>query len=163
MKEIRILSKFCSFLITQSDLYRERKRIQFLSRYKIDGSSITKNVEIFNIQNVSIGIGTYMNSGQIHAGPNSKIIIGNYCAIGYNVHIKSYTHDIEQPTGLNIKMSDRDIEFGNNVWVGDNVYIKEGITIGNNVIIGANSVVTRSFPDSVIIGGCPAKELNKLK
>ncbi len=157
MKEIKLLSRLCSLIISQAELFRERKRIQYLNKFNIDGNKITKNVEIFNIENVSIGYGTYMNSGQLHAGPNSKIIIGKYCAIGYNVHIKSYTHDSNNPTGNNIKMTDKNIVIGDNVWIGDNVYIKEGLTIGNNVIIGANSVVTKSFSDSVVIAGSPAK------
>lgn len=47
--------------------------------------------------------------------------------------------------------------------IGDNVYICAGvkiignITIGNNVTIAPNSVVTKDFPDNVIIGGIPAK------
>jgi len=48
------------------------------------------------------------------------------------------------------------------VWIGSGVYIKGGITIGNNVAIGANSVVTRSFPDNVVIGGVPARIIRNI-
>ena len=47
--------------------------------------------------------------------------------------------------------------------IGDNVYIGPGaklfgpITIGNNVSIGANAVVNKSFPDSCVVVGVPAK------
>ncbi|MFA5771200.1 MAG: serine acetyltransferase [Thermoplasmata archaeon] len=50
--------------------------------------------------------------------------------------------------------------------LGDNVYIGPGaklfgdIKIGNNVAIGANSVVNKSFPDNITIGGIPAKILS---
>jgi maltose O-acetyltransferase len=163
MKEIKIVSKVCHFITNQSLYYKNRKRNDYLKKYGINGQNITANVEIFNIQNVKIGSNTYMNSGQIHAGPNSKIIIGDWCAIGYNVHIKSFTHDSANPTGNDLIMSDKNIYIGDNVWIGDNVYIKEGVSIGNNVIIGANSVVTKNIQSNLVFGGVPAKLLYNKK
>lgn len=158
-KEIKILSWLCHFFLKQAELYRMRKKCEYYKTYNIDFSKV-QNVEIFHIENVFIGKGSYINSGQLHAGPNSKITIGKNCDIGYNVHIKSYTHNPLNPTGEKKDMIDKDIIIGDNVWIGDNVYIKEGITIGNNIIIGANSVVTKSFDSGSIIGGCPAKLLS---
>lgn len=34
-----------------------------------------------------------------------------------------------------------------------------GVTIGNNVLVAAGSVVTKSIPDNVVVGGNPAKIL----
>lgn len=46
---------------------------------------------------------------------------------------------------------------GNNcfIWLGSKII--GNIKIGNNVIIAPNAVVTKDFPDNVIIGGIPAK------
>ena len=50
--------------------------------------------------------------------------------------------------------------------IGDNVYIGPGaklfgkINIGNNVAIGTNAVVNKDVPDSVTVGGVPAKIIN---
>ena len=49
------------------------------------------------------------------------------------------------------------ISIGNNVYIGNNALIMPGVSIGNNVIIGAGSVVTKSIPSDVIVGGNPAK------
>lgn len=157
-KEIRIISRLCHLILRQAELYRERQRKTYLKKFNLDPDRIG-NVEIFHIENVSVGKGSYFNGGQIHAGPNSKITIGENCAIGYNVHLKSYTHHAARATGKDAQMVDKDIRIGNNVWIGDNVYVKEGVVIGNNVVVGANSVVTKNIEDGAVVGGCPAKPL----
>lgn len=48
------------------------------------------------------------------------------------------------------------IRIGNFVYIGNNSLIMPGVTIGNNVLIGAGSVVTKSIPDNVVVGGNPA-------
>lgn len=157
-KEIKLISRLCHLIMKQAELYRDRQRQIHLKNFNLDPGRIGQ-VEIFHIEHVSIGQGSYFNGGQIHAGPNSRITIGENCAIGYNVHLKSYTHHAAHATGKDAQMVDKDICIGNNVWIGDNVYVKEGVTIGNNVVVGANSVVTKDIADGLVVGGCPAKPL----
>jgi len=109
--------------------------------------------------NIEIGAYTYINGGRFVTGPNSKIIIGEWCAIGHNVNIIARTHDIEKSTGPREERPrcERDIIIGNHVWIGTNVFIKEGVNIGDNSIIGANSVVTTDVAAGAIVGGVPAK------
>lgn len=114
---------------------------------------------IFLCGDITIGNNTYINGARIVSGRTSKIVIGEWCAIGHNVNIIGRTHHTQHATG---ELGDRptihkDIIIGNHVWIGTNVFIREGITIGNECVIGANSVVTKSFPDKSIIAGCPAK------
>lgn len=157
MRRIPIVDKICFFINSQSLLYQEKARRSFLLKYNINPDLVSRKVRIDNIINVTIGEGSYINSGMIFAGFDSRIIIGKYCAIGYNVSIKSRTHDKNCPTGEDSKHIEKDIVIGNNVWIGDNVFIREGVVIGNNCIVGANSVITKCFEDNVIIGGVPAK------
>jgi maltose O-acetyltransferase len=35
------------------------------------------------------------------------------------------------------------------------------VELGDNVIVGAGAVVTKSFPENVILGGVPAKIIGK--
>jgi acetyltransferase-like isoleucine patch superfamily enzyme len=51
----------------------------------------------------------------------------------------------------------RRVEIGNNVFIGVNSIIMPGVKIDDNVIVAAGSVVTKSVPSGVIIGGNPAK------
>jgi len=56
----------------------------------------------------------------------------------------------------------RQISIGNNVYIGYDTVIMPGVTIGDNVVIGAKSLVTKSFPSNVVIGGVPAKIIKTL-
>lgn len=46
---------------------------------------------------------------------------------------------------------------GNNNFLGMGCIIMPGVKLGENVIVGSGSVVTKSFPDNVVIAGNPAK------
>ena len=54
------------------------------------------------------------------------------------------------------------VEICDNCWIGSNSLILKGVTLGNNTIVGAGSVVTKSFPENVIVGGNPAKIIGTL-
>ena len=47
----------------------------------------------------------------------------------------------------------------NNVFIGTNSIIMPGVVIEDNVIVAAGSIVTKSVPSGVVIGGNPAKIL----
>lgn len=106
-----------------------------------------------------IGEGSYINDGILAASSQGTVTIGKNCAIGYRVSIKAITHDVSKPCKNKqgeVSTVARDITIGDACWIGDNVFIREGVSIGNNVVVGANSVVTKSFPGSVVIVGVPA-------
>ena len=154
--ELPVIGAICHFILFQAEMYREKIRAKTLVRYGIDPTKINKEVELRNPWNITIGANTYINSGQIWAGSKSKVVIGDWCAIGYNVRIIALTHDKLEPTGPNARTAEKDILIGDNVWIGDNVYIREGIKIGDRAIIGANSVVTRDVQSGTVVGGVPA-------
>lgn len=92
----------------------------------------------------------------------APIEIGDNCMIGPKTCIYAVTHPLdfrERQKGVNIP---KKVSLGNNVWIGGSVTILPGVCLGNNVIVGAGSVVTKSFPDNVIIAGNPAKIIKKL-
>lgn len=55
------------------------------------------------------------------------------------------------------------IKVGNNVYIGNNSIILQGCTIADNVMIAAGSVVTKSVPSGVIVGGNPARIIGKVE
>jgi maltose O-acetyltransferase len=48
------------------------------------------------------------------------------------------------------------------VWIGANATICQGVTLGNNVVVGAGAVVTKNFPDDVVLAGVPAKVIKEI-
>lgn len=49
------------------------------------------------------------------------------------------------------------VTIGDYVYIGSNSLIMPGVTIGDNVLIAAGSVVTKSIPSNVVVGGNPAR------
>ena len=54
-----------------------------------------------------------------------------------------------------------DIVIGNDVWIGYEAVIMAGVHIGDGAIIAARAVVTKDVPPYTIVGGTPAKEIQK--
>jgi len=148
------------------DLMSSHSAQRKLSRY-YKTFNIHPSVKIFQIHettfrgNIFVSENTYFNRCWLETGKNSKIIIGKWCAIGYNVFIMSITHDVHCATGPEDKRPaiEADINIGDYVWIGANVFIREGVKIGSHAVIGANSVVTKDIPNFAIAAGVPAKIL----
>ncbi len=88
----------------------------------------------------------------------SEVEIGEGTIWAFNFCIQTANHDLTDRSKLIIK----NVKIGSNCWIGNSVTILPGVELGNNVTIGANTVVTKSFPDNVVIAGCPAKIIKHL-
>ncbi|WFQ78873.1 acyltransferase [Xenorhabdus sp. SF857] len=145
--------------------------------------SISNSKQIFIGDNVYIGnqswfdaidkgvicIGSDVSFSQnVHIAACHKVTIGNGCLIGSDVLITDHDHSFSKNM-INIIPKNRPLtikgetELSENVWLGDNVKILSGVKLGRNVIVAANSVVTRSFPDNVIVAGIPGTIIKNLE
>ena len=85
------------------------------------------------------------------------ITIGNNCGITGGV--KMFTHGggrVARVRYPNFDIFGR-VTIGNHVYIGTNALIMPGVTIGDNALVAAGSVVTKSVPANVVVGGNPAK------
>lgn len=85
------------------------------------------------------------------------ITIGNHCQIVGGGRM--FTHG--GSAAVRDQYPDFDVfgkvTLGDYVYVGYNAMIMPGVTIGDHVIVAAGSVVTKSFPSNVVVGGNPAR------
>ena len=114
----------------------------FYYRY---GKKITlgKNVEIN--RNCSFYPSYLLDSGRIYVGDNSILAPGVsiYSAGQLKNNHSSHTAG--------------DVHIGRNVYIGASTIIRYGVVIGDNATVAIGSVVVKSVPPNVTVGGNPAK------
>ncbi len=76
----------------------------------------------------------------------------------YNICIQTANH---LPGKLD-QYETASVKIGRNCWLGNGVVLTAGVQLGNNVVVGANAVVTKSFPDNVMIAGVPARVIREI-
>lgn len=83
-----------------------------------------------------------------------KITIGENVAIAHDVLITDCDgHLID----VNAESDAAEVKIGNHVWIGTKSIILKGVSIGDGSVVAAGSVVTKNFPEHVLVGGNPAK------
>lgn len=110
---------------------------------------------------VSIGQGTYINSGLMLVD-DYNITIGEGCLLGTNVTLCTTGHPIHPEVRAQGGMYSFPITIGDNVWIGSNAVVLPGVTIGEGSVIGAGSVVTRDIPANVVAVGNPCRVLREI-
>lgn len=139
-------------------------------------------MQIANSDTIIIGKHTFFNGKpKIITSKHSKVIIGDYCAIGPNLKIMTVNHDYNYPAiqgtmykkyflknhpgeRNNVPTPERtkgDVIIGNDVWIGEDVVILSGVTIGDGCCIGMRSVVTKDLPSYSICVGTPCIAVKK--
>jgi acetyltransferase-like isoleucine patch superfamily enzyme len=117
---------------------------------------------IINIgEKTSIGEWCHLTSiNRIEIGKN--VLFGRFVLVTDNSHggvTKKYLDCAPSSRAL---VSKGAVVIEDNVWIGDKVTILANVKIGHNSIIGANSVVTKDIPPYTVVGGIPAKVIQKL-
>ncbi|MFE4714641.1 DapH/DapD/GlmU-related protein [Paenibacillus sp. NPDC056722] len=106
----------------------------------------------------------------VHIVASEKVVIGDNCLMASKIFISDTSHGdyskAELDSGPDTPPDERPlytkpVSIGNNVWIGENVCILLGVTIGNGCIIGANSVVNKDIPSNCIVAGSPARVIKK--
>ena len=162
----RLIQKYAASLYNYiEEMSMKEKDLQYRKMFNIHPTARLGYLPhiVFN-GNITLGAHSYFNSGRVASGRGSKIIIGEWCAIGHNVNIHAITHDPMNATGpedsRGAKVGDVIIE--DHVWIGSNTFILPGVRIGRGSVVAANAVVTKDVSERTVVGGVPAKLIRKL-
>jgi len=129
-----------------------RTRILALKAYR--GQNFSPKIEIGD--DVNIGFGCTLSCV-------NQLIIGDHVTIADHVYIADSKHGHAEPGEgvLRQPLVPGQVEIGAGAWVGYGAFIAGEISIGEHSIVAANSVVTHSVPPYTIVGGVPAKPLQR--
>lgn len=135
--------------------YKTRRVNKYGSKVKWIGP----DTQLSNVENIFVGKNTYVNSGMIIAGKNSRIYIGNNCLISFGVHIRTDMHNYKDKIELILNQghSERDIIINDDVWVGYGAQIMPGVVIGKGAVVASGCIVTKSVPEYAVVAGVPGK------
>jgi len=124
-------------------------------------SFISGTVLWFEDDRCVINIGERTFIGPTHIAvteDDSQIKIGSDSMISSHVEIRTGdSHSIINNDTLKRINYAKNVQIGDHVWIASDVKIMKGVVIEKDTIISAGSIVTKSFPANVLIGGVPAQ------
>ncbi|GCF15210.1 hypothetical protein Harman_31450 [Haloarcula mannanilytica] len=98
--------------------------------------------------------GSLLGHGSIHIGQD--VLIGPHTTIvAANHTFSDQTVPIVQQ-----EVTKEGITIHDDVWIGANCTVLDGVTIGEGAVVAAGSVVTESVPESTVVAGTPAEQID---
>ncbi|MCC5647822.1 acyltransferase [Nostoc sp. CHAB 5824] len=91
--------------------------------------------------------------------------IGKGAILGPNVSIFSENHNFDDEN-IDIRLQGvtrKGVILGSGCWIGGGATITDGVCIGKNSVVAAGAVVTADVPDGAVVGGIPARRLDRNK
>ena len=105
---------------------------------------------------IRIGKNSRLNGLSCHCA--ESVEIGNDCLIGSAVIMDTDFHTFEDPEHiLHGNPKNKPVSIGNGAWLCGQSVILKGVHLGNKSVVGFRAVVTKSYPNDVVVAGNPAR------
>lgn len=150
---LRICNSFADVVVGSTLLMHENARINAIGDIRLCGACL------------QLWPNATLETGSIKVNALSKINIEKKAVFGDNIVIARCTyitdtnsHDIVID-GENIERQ-KDISFGNNVWIGSNCNLLRGVSLGDNVVIAANTTLSDKVESNTLVR-CDNKLIKK--
>ncbi|MCC5895080.1 MAG: sugar O-acetyltransferase [Alkalibacterium sp.] len=144
----------------QADVER-RKQIKTIFGSVGETITVEPSLRVDYGYNIHVGDNFYANFNCVFLDV-CPITIGRNAMLGPGVSMVTPEHPLNPDERNSGQEFGRPITIGNNCWVGTNATIIGGVTLGDNCVVAAGAVVTKSFPDNVVIAGVPAQVIRKI-
>lgn len=110
---------------------------------------------------IKIGDGCRLNGVTIQS--KEAVSIGRNCLIGSAMIMDTDFHstDFRHRSDPEFVKS-KPVTIGNDVWIGGQAAILKGVSVGDKSVIGFRALVTKTVPESVVVGGNPAVVIKNL-
>jgi maltose O-acetyltransferase len=112
--------------------------------------------------NLTIGEHTLINI-KCFLDLSGPVTIGSNVAIGSDTMLITGTHQVGDHAKRADELISKPIIIGDGVWIGSRSVIYPGVTIGDGAIVAAGSVVYKDVLPDTMVGGNPARILQKLE
>lgn len=121
---------------------------------------IASGVVINHINNIVVGDNVYIAhntwiNGTDQLTLSDGVIIGPYSVI------VTTEHKFENGAVCNHETLVAPVFIGEGSWLASHVVVTSGVTIGRGCLIAAGSVVTKDVDQNTMVGGVPAKYINR--
>ena len=161
-KEFRLkygyIDKSTYLAIKRDKAYRKKIKMGF-------GSYAGPELRVANPKETTIGkytsIAAYVCLG-LTQHPMDCLTTHGFIANQYNPRFGGKL-DLDKENVINYRGNERwrPVTIGNDVWIGYRAIIMDGVTIGDGAVVAAGAVVTKDVEPYSIVGGVPAKMINK--
>lgn len=121
---------------------------------------VARGVNLVNVRDLAIGEGVYLGP-YVWVNALGGVVIEDDVMLGPFVCIATTTHGFAAGSvragGVHLAA----VRIGRGSWLGAHATVAAGVEVGSGNLVGANSVVTKSTPPDVKVGGVPARILGK--
>lgn len=95
---------------------------------------------------------------------SGKIVIEGDVIFGHNVSLLTGLHDYRKraPGRATLEEAGRDIVIEYGAWIASNVTVIGPCIIGRDSVVASGSVVTKNVPAESVVGGIPARVIEKI-